>query len=145
MNFEKILRDNNLKVTPQRVAVLETVGRHRSHPTAEEIRDSIQKKYPGIATGTIYKILDILVAKGLVRKVKTGRDIMRYDGMLKKHHHLYTSNTEDILDYFDEDLDRMLDDYFSKKNIPGFIIEDIKLQISGRLDKENREGKNKTN
>ncbi len=137
MNFEKILRDNNLKVTPQRVAVLEAVSRLKSHPTADEIRDSIQKKYPGIATGTIYKILDILVEKGLVKKVKTGKDIMRYDGMLKKHHHLYSRNTEDILDYFDEDLDRMLDDYFLKKSIPGFVIEDIKLQISGRLDKKN--------
>ncbi|MGM0667453.1 MAG: Fur family transcriptional regulator [Bacteroidota bacterium] len=137
MNFEKILRDNNLKVTPQRVAVLEAVSRLKSHPTAEEIRDSIQKKHPGIATGTIYKILDILVEKGLVKKVKTGKDIMRYDGMLKKHHHLYSRNTEDIMDYFDEDLDRMLDDYFSKKSIPGFVIEDIKLQISGRLDKKN--------
>jgi Fur family peroxide stress response transcriptional regulator len=137
MNFEKILRDNNLKVTPQRVAVLEAVSRLKSHPTADEIRDSIQKKYPGIATGTIYKILDILVEKGLVKKVKTGKDIMRYDGMLKKHHHLYSRNTEDILDYFDEDLDRVLDDYFLKKSIPGFVIEDIKLQISGRLDKKN--------
>ncbi|MEE4215013.1 MAG: transcriptional repressor [Bacteroidales bacterium] len=137
MNFEKILRDNNLKVTPQRVAVLEAVNRLNSHPTADEVRDSIQKKYPGIATGTIYKILDILVEKGLVKKVKTGKDIMRYDGMLKKHHHLYSRNTEDILDYFDEDLDRMLDDYFLKKSIPGFVIEDIKLQISGRLDKKN--------
>ena len=137
MNFENALRENNLKVTPQRVAVLEAVSMLKSHPTAEEIRDSIQKKYPGIATGTIYKILDILVEKGLVKKVKTGRDIMRYDGMLKKHHHLYSRNTEDIMDYFDEDLDRMLDDYFLKKSIPGFVIEDIKLEISGRLDKKN--------
>jgi len=136
MNFEKILRENNLKVTPQRVAVLEALGRLRSHPTAEEIRDSIQNKYPGIATGTIYKILDILVERGLVRKVKTGKDIMRYDGVMTRHHHLYSRNSEDILDYFDEDLDRMLDDYFSKKSIPGFIIEDIKLQINGRLDKK---------
>ncbi len=137
MILEEILRENNLKVTPQRIAVLEAVGQLHIHPTAEEIKDFIQKKYPGIATGTIYKILDILVEKGLVRRVKTGKDIMRYDGMLKKHHHLYCKETEDIMDYFDEDLDRLLDDYFRKKDIPGFTIEDIKLEISGSIGKKN--------
>ena len=137
MTFEKILRENNLKVTPQRIAVLEAVGQLHIHPTADEIRDFIQKKYPGIATGTVYKILDILVKKGLVRRVKTGKDIMRYDGMLKKHHHLYCKETEDILDYFDEDLDSMLDDYFRNRDIPGFTIEDIKLEIIGRTNKKN--------
>ncbi|HDZ40114.1 MAG TPA: transcriptional repressor [Bacteroidetes bacterium] len=137
MTFEKILRQNNLKVTPQRIAVLEAMDQLRMHPTAEEIRDYIQKKYPGIAAGTIYKILDILVEKGLVNRVKTGKDIMRYDGMLEKHHHLYCKDNEDIIDYFDEDIDRILEDYFRKKSIPGFVIDDIKLQISGRIDRNN--------
>ncbi|MDT8400304.1 MAG: transcriptional repressor [Bacteroidales bacterium] len=137
MNFEKILRQNNLKVTPQRIAVLQAVDQLHTHPTADEIRDYIQRKYPGIAAGTIYKILDILVEKGLVNRVKTGKDVMRYDGMVEKHHHLYCKKSEDIIDYFDEDLDRMLEEYFKKKSIPGFVIDDIKLQISGRTDRKN--------
>ncbi|MBS0010915.1 MAG: transcriptional repressor [Bacteroidales bacterium] len=133
MIYEKILRENDLKVTPQRIAVLEAMAQLNIHPTAEEIRDYVQKKYPGIAGGTIYKILDVLVDKGLVKRVMTGKDIMRYDGMLQRHHHLYCKDSEDIIDYFDRDLDSLLENYFRKRNIPGFSIEDIKLQISGRL------------
>jgi len=136
MVYEKILKENDLKVTPQRVAVLEAIDHLKMHPTAEEIREFIQKKYPNIATGTIYKILDAMVEKGLVKRVQTAKNIMRYDGIREKHHHLYCKETEDIIDYFDEDLDRLLDDYFSKKNIPGFRIDDIKLQINGYLLKK---------
>ncbi|MBN1387002.1 MAG: transcriptional repressor [Bacteroidales bacterium] len=132
MVYEELLRLNNLKVTPQRVAVLEAFDHLKTHPTAEEISGYIRRKYPGIATGTIYKILDILVERGIIKKVKTDRDIMRYDSVRDNHHHLYDRYTDDITDYFDEDLDNLLTDYFRKKNIPGFRIDEIKLQISGK-------------
>jgi len=138
MTYERILRENGLKVTPQRLTVLDALGHLRVHPTAEEIRDYVQTTYPGIATGTVYKILEILVEKGLVQKVRTGKDIMRYDGILERHHHLFCKGSENIIDYFDKDLDRLLDDYFRKKDIPGFSIEDIKLHITGQLTDERK-------
>ena len=138
MVYEKILKENKLKVTPQRIAVLEAFDHLNTHPTAEEISGFIRKKYPGIATGTVYKILDIMVEKQLIKKVKTDRDIMRYDAVKDLHHHLYDRYTGDIIDYFDEDLDSLLSDYFKKKKIPEFNIDEIRLQISG---KRNPKGK----
>ena len=92
----------------------------------------IRKKYPSIATGTVYKILDIMFEKELIKKVKTDRDIMRYDAVKDNHHHLYDRDTGDIIDYFDEDLDNLLSDCFRNKKIPGFSIDEIKLEISGK-------------
>ena len=43
----------------------------------------------------------------------------------------------------DEELDRILEEYFQKKGIPGFRIEEIKLQINGRFFKKNKHN-NKT-
>lgn len=60
---------------------------------------------------------------------------MRYDGILEKHHHLYSSESERIEDYFDNDLNALIEDYFSKKKIAGFEIEEVKLQILGRFKK----------
>lgn len=123
------IKSSNLKVTPQRVAVLEALNNLKDHPTADRIKEYVVKNHPNIAVGTIYKTLETFVEKGLVKKVKTERDIMRYDAILDKHHHLYCEDTERIEDFFDEHLDEMLEQYFKKKKIPNFKLKDIKLQI----------------
>jgi len=128
------LKDAGLKVTPQRHAILEAVYTLDNHPTADQIFDFIRKTHPGIATGTVYNVLDTLVENKLVRRVKTDKDAMRYDGILQKHHHIYCAETERIEDYFDEELDALLQDYFSNKKLSNFRIEDIILQIKGNFN-----------
>lgn len=129
------LVDKGLKVTPQRISVLEAVYLLGNHPTAEMITEHIKSTHPNIATGTVYKVLEVLVDNRLVKRVKTDKDAMRYDGILESHHHLYCSESEKIEDYIDEELDHMLEAYFRKKGIKGFQIEEIKLQINGKFEK----------
>ncbi|MFB6343146.1 Fur family transcriptional regulator [Saccharicrinis sp. FJH62] len=124
-----------LKVTPQRMNILEAVYALKNHPTAERICEFIRERNPNIATGTVYKVLETLVEKNIIKKVKTDRDIMRYDGLTENHHHLYCSECDVIEDYFDSDLDNYLKDYFNHKQLPGFKIEDIVLQIRGKFNK----------
>ncbi len=128
-----ILVQNGLKVTPQRVAVLEAINTMRTHPTAENLIDLIRENDPNVATGTVYNILETFVEKGIIRKVKTDRDVMRYDAIMDVHHHLYCAESDRIEDYYDEELDRMLEAYFREKKIPGFSIRDVKLQLIGNF------------
>ncbi len=76
-----------------------------------------------------------MVENELIKKVKTDKDIMRYDAIMEKHHHLYCSETDRIEDYIDDELNKMIDEYFMEKNITGFQIKDIKLQIIGKFKK----------
>ena len=128
------LKSSNLKVTPQRIAVLEALNSLKDHPTADKIKEYVVQNHPNIAIGTIYKTLETFVEKGLVKKVKTEKDVMRYDAILEKHHHLYCEDTEHIEDFFDDELNAMLEKYFKKKKIPNFKIKDIKLQIIGTFN-----------
>ena len=125
------LKKVGLKVTPQRQAILEAVYQLGNHPTADNILEYIRNRHPNIATGTVYKILDVLVDKGLIKRVKTDKDNMRYDGIVEIHHHLYSANSERIEDFMDEEIDLLLEQFFSKKGIPGFQINEIRLQING--------------
>jgi Fur family peroxide stress response transcriptional regulator len=129
------LTEKELKVTPQRMAILEGIYQLNNHPTAEKILDYIRQKHPCIATGTVYKVLETLVLNGLIRKVTTDKDIMRYDGILESHHHLYCSTCDLIEDYEDKELDELLKKYFENKNLPGFTIEEFVLQIKGAFNK----------
>ncbi len=132
------LIDKGLKVTPQRVVILEAIIILNNHPTAENIIDYIRKKHPNIATATVYKVIDALVVNEIINKVKTDKDIMRYDAVMENHHHLYCCDSDRIEDYRDEELDEMISEYFKRKGIVNFKIEDIKLQIIGRFLKENK-------
>jgi Fur family transcriptional regulator, peroxide stress response regulator len=132
------LIEKGLKVTPQRIAILEAIIKLNNHPTAENIIDYIRKNHPNIATATVYKVLDALVSNELINKVKTERDIMRYDAVMESHHHLYCSESDRIEDFVDTELNEMIEKYFEKKKIPDFKIEDVKLQIIGKFLKDNK-------
>jgi Fur family transcriptional regulator, peroxide stress response regulator len=131
-DFRNQLIEKGLKVTPQRIAILEAIVKLGNHPTAENIIDYIRKNHPNISTATVYKVLDAFVSCSLINRVVTERDIMRYDAVMESHHHLYYSDSDRIEDYKDDELNRILEAYFEKKGIPGFKIEDLKLQIIGK-------------
>jgi Fur family peroxide stress response transcriptional regulator len=131
--FSNRLVEKGLKVTPQRIAILEAIVNLNNHPTADNIIEYIRKNHPNIATATVYKVLEALVSGGLIKKVKTEKDVMRYDAVMENHHHLYCSDSDKIVDYSNPELNEMLDRYFAQNGIPGFRIEDIKLQIIGKF------------
>ncbi len=129
------LIEKGLKVTPQRIAILEAILKLNNHPTAENVIEYIRKSHPNVATATVYKVLDTLVDKKLLNRVKTDKDVMKYDAVMESHHHLYCSDSDRIEDYHDNELNELLEKYFEKKGIPDFKIEDIKLQIIGQFTK----------
>ncbi|WP_159517838.1 Fur family transcriptional regulator [Sunxiuqinia indica] len=134
-NIRNQLSDKGLKVTPQRIAILEAVYGVGGHPTADNIIEHIRKNNPNIASGTVYKVLDTLIENKLIRRVTTDRDVMRYDGVMGKHHHLYCTECDLIEDYIDEELDTVLREYFKNREIKGFHIKEFVLQIKGTFDK----------
>ena len=128
-----MLTEKGLKVTPQRIAVLDALMKLKNHPPAEKVIKYVRKSHPNIAVGTVYNVLEMLTDREIIHMVKTENDVMKYDAVLDSHHHLYSSKSDKIRDYFDSDLDSVITEYFKKKKIPGFKIEEIKLQIKGKF------------
>lgn len=132
--FREKLQEKGLKVTPQRVAIYEAIDKLKNHPTAENVIEYIKANHTNISIGTVYKVLDSLVENELLKKVKTEKDIMRYDAVLSNHHHLYCAETDRIEDYEDEKLNKLINEYFKKNKIKNFKVQDIKLQITGKFN-----------
>jgi Fur family peroxide stress response transcriptional regulator len=125
------LNNCGLKITPQRIAVLEVLAKSHDHPTVESILKRVLETIPGISATTIYNALDTFVEKGLVKRVKTDADVMRYELVTAHHHHLYCYDSDRMEDYYDEELDQLLKNYFDRKKIENFIIKEIRLQFMG--------------
>ena len=129
----KILTENGLKVTPQRIAVLEVVLSLENHPDADRVIDYIRINFPHVSIGTVYKTLETFVKKGILKKVKTDNEVMRYDAIPDKHHHLYCAESDRIEDYYDDELIEIIENFLSKKKIPNFKVEDVRVQLIGRF------------
>ncbi|MCI8659269.1 MAG: transcriptional repressor [Lachnospiraceae bacterium] len=92
--FKEILRGRGLKVTNQRLLVLETIADHPGeHLTAEELYELARDKYPEIGLATIYRTLQVLVDLNVIDRVSFDDGFVRYElGQEQKdsrhrHHH----------------------------------------------------------
>jgi len=101
---EKIeeIRRLGLKITPQRLAILEYLEGNLSHPTAEEIYRHVQKRFPSISFATVYNTLEALKKKGLVRELYLEGNRKRFDPDPRPHHHFYCLSCGTILDVHTE-------------------------------------------
>ncbi len=132
-NIKQKIKDAGLRITPQRIAVLEALINTNSHPTADQIIEVVQKGHSNIAVGTIYNILDTFVKLKIITKVNTDNNIARFDAITEQHHHLYSIDDDKIEDYYDEKLTQLIDDYLKESNIPNFRVTNYKIQLIGNF------------
>lgn len=130
---QKRLKESGLKATPQRLAIYQVLLQRHDHPSAEQVHAAIQKQNPGISLGTVYKTMDTLVEAGLASKVNSADGVLRFDGKTHTHGHLHCTRTGKILDYEDEELETLLKDYFRRKKLPNFEVEDFEVRVTGQL------------
>jgi Fur family transcriptional regulator, peroxide stress response regulator len=86
-NVEARLREAELRLTPQRFAVLEYLTRASGHPTADQIAVEINRRFPRASRATVYNALKALRDAGLVREVATEEALTRYESNVEPHHH----------------------------------------------------------
>lgn len=101
-DFEKRCRDSGVKITPQRLAVYRELISRKDHPSAEDIYSTLKEKMPGISLPTIYRTLNFLEEKGLIMRVPTIGDKIRYDGEIKPHSHFICKSCNKIFDLEEE-------------------------------------------
>lgn len=130
-HIKEKIKDAGLKVTHPRVVVLNELVCSKEHPTAESIFDSISEANPSISLATVYRVLDVLADNGLVDRVSVKSGSKRYDANLQPHNHIYCTKTNQIKDFYNEELNDLINNFFEKKQIKNFKITDIKLQVNG--------------
>lgn len=97
MRFEKILKDNQLKVTPQRMAILKEIEKI-GHTSIEEIYDNIKETYPSISLATIYKNLASMQEAGIIDEVRLPNQKQHYELIKEPHVHLVCEKCGSIVD-----------------------------------------------
>ena len=91
-------RHLNIKLTPQRIAILSYLNGNKTHPSAEDIYKAVQKQFPTMSFATVYNTMEALKHKGNIRELKIDSNKKRYDPDSTKHHHLICLKCKNIVD-----------------------------------------------
>ena len=96
---KKILKNNNLRPTIQRVAMVDyIIKKHKVHITAAKLMAYLKYKNINISLATIYNNLNELADKGILRKFYVNNDKMWFDTNLQDHYHFYDSEKDELID-----------------------------------------------
>ena len=93
------LRQANMRVTPQRVAICELLVGSDEHPTAAMIYDELKPRFASLSLATVYNTLDVLVKLGVVNVLgHAGDDKVHYDADTEPHVNLACISCSRIID-----------------------------------------------
>lgn len=99
------LRQNGLRLTPQRLVVLKTIIGNKNHLSVEEIYNHIHIDYPMIGRATIYKTIAMLKEMGEITELFFNNDGARYEVSGESPHpHLICTQCNRVIDIEDDTL-----------------------------------------
>lgn len=107
--FRTYLRQHNLPVTPQRLAIAEVVFASDRHLSVEDVTTEIAAQGSNAGTATIYRTLDLLVKSGLVVERDFGEGFRRFEPTrgIPHHEHMLCTTCGRVDEFRDERLERM--------------------------------------
>jgi len=91
LTARSVFADSSIRCTRPRVLIYEALCNTKSHPTAEELHQTVRQSDPGISLATIYNTLELLVDHSLARRISnrsSGSGPSRYDADQAPHVHL---------------------------------------------------------
>jgi Fe2+ or Zn2+ uptake regulation protein len=84
----QILRDHDVQITAQRLAVLRAVAR-RPHCVADEVAEAVRQDLGTISKQAVYDALGLMVERGIIRRIQpAGSPALYEDRVGDNHHHL---------------------------------------------------------
>ena len=87
MNYEQLLRERSLKVTPQRIGMLNLIEMS-GHISIEDLYRRIKKEFSSISLATLYKNLHSMANAEILKEVKIPEQKSRYEIVKEPHAHL---------------------------------------------------------
>lgn len=125
------LKEEEIRITPQRHAVLEYLLESEAHPTADEIYKALEEKFPNMSVATVYNNLRVLRKVGLVRELTYGDDSSRFDCNMSDHYHIMCEDCGKIVDFHYPPLDEV--ESLAEK-VTGFEVSHHRMELYGKCD-----------
>ena len=123
---------NVIRPSVQRVAIMDYLLTHRTHPTVDTIYHDLLPQIPTLSRTTVYNTLQLLESHKAVLALTIDPHTVHYDGDVTPHAHFQCRQCGCIIDIpIEEVINRPA--VLSRK----FKVEDVQLNFIGVCDKCN--------
>jgi len=129
--FEEFLRDQSLKMTPQRRRIFDKAFEVHDHFSVEAMYEWLKNEDgPAVSRATVYRTLEVLERGGFIEAVETGRGEVVYEHVLghEHHDHMVCLRCGKIIEFRDDELERRQELAAARE---GFSIQRHSLRIYG--------------
>ena len=107
--FRDYLRENDLPITAQRLAIAEIIFGSANHLSAEDVMVELGRRGAYAGTATVYRTLELLLRSGLAVERDFGEGFKRYETAhgIPHHEHLQCIVCGRIVEFRDDRLEEM--------------------------------------
>ena len=126
MTATEQLIEHNIRPSVQRVAIMQYLLDHRTHPTADDIYTELVKTMPTLSRTTVYNTLQLLVTNQAVLGLTIDQHNMHFDGHTHPHAHFLCRSCGKI---FDVEVNSHLREHLFTSD--KFAIEKVELNYMG--------------
>ncbi len=125
-DYTDILREYDLKVTPQRLVILSLIG-SSGHISIEDLYAHIKKDFSSISIATLYKNINLMADVNLLKEIKIPNGKSRFEIVKHEHSHMLCKKCFKL-----EDLELSLNGFIdSASQKSGYLFDDNAIVLLG--------------
>lgn len=121
------LRACGIRPSVQRLAIMDYLLTHHTHPTVEEVYQGICNDIRTLSRTTVYNTLRLFSEHKAALMITIDEHRVCYDGDVHPHVHFYCRNCGRVYDFHDE----IAPSLSAPKDIDGHIIDEMQLYYKG--------------
>ena len=97
MKHINLLKEHHLKVTPQRLVIVNSLY-EEGHITIDRLYTILKNNFTNISLATIYKNIHLMEVNNLIQEVKIPNHKSVYEIVKQEHSHIVCTNCSNIID-----------------------------------------------
>lgn len=127
MTAYEYLLSHQIKPSVQRIAIMDYLLKHKTHPCIDEIYTALCKEIPTLSKTTVYNTLKLFVEHGAAKMLTIDEKNACFDGDMQPHAHFQCKVCNKIFDV-PAKIDPNEAEMFQKD---GFIVEEVHQYYKG--------------
>ncbi|MCH4147306.1 MAG: transcriptional repressor [Prevotella sp.] len=122
----KKLVDNGVRPSVQRLAIMEYLLTHFTHPTVEDVYQGLCNKIPTLSRTTVYNTLRLFSEHQAAQMITIDDHRVCYDGNTSPHVHFFCKQCGKVIDLFGEKAPMP-----NSRLIDGNFVDEVQLYYKG--------------
>ncbi len=124
--YERLI-ECGVRPSVQRLAIVEFLLTHATHPTVEDVYQGLCTKIPTLSRTTVYNTLRLLSEHHAAQMLTIDDHRVCYDGNVTPHVHFFCKKCGKVYDLFDLEAPTIK----GVQNIEGHMVDEVQLYYKG--------------